>query len=261
MKNILDQLADHARERVAAAKAAVSADAMRAAADSLEPGHFEFERALKKPGLSFICECKKASPSKGLIAPDFPYLEIAEDYERAGADAISCLTEPKWFLGKDAYLQAITNQVRIPVLRKDFTVDAYMIDQAKVLGASAVLLIVAITAPEDLRKYLARCDALGLSAVVEAHDADEIATALSAGARIVGVNNRNLKDFTVDTGNSAALRDLVPPEVVFISESGVKTPADVQAIRATGADAVLVGEALMRAEDKTAALKALKGEA
>ena len=186
MKNILDQLADHARERVAAAKAAVSADAMRAAADSLEPGHFEFERALKKPGLSFICECKKASPSKGLIAPDFPYLEIAEDYERAGADAISCLTEPKWFLGKDAYLQAITNQVRIPVLRKDFT---------------------------------------------------------------------------VDTGNSAALRDLVPPEVVFISESGVKTPADVQAIRATGADAVLVGEALMRAEDKTAALKALKSEA
>ena len=149
----------------------------------------------------------------------------------------------------------------IPVLRKDFTVDTYMIDQAKVLGASAVLLIVAITAPEDLRRYLARCDALGLSAVVEAHDADEIAAALSAGARIVGVNNRNLKDFTVDTGNSAALRDLVPPEVVFISESGVKTPADVQAIRATGADAVLVGEALMRAEDKTAALKALKGEA
>ena len=151
--------------------------------------------------------------------------------------------------------------MRIPVLRKDFTVDAYMIDQAKVLGASAVLLIVAITAPEDLRKYLARCDALGLSAVVEAHDADEIATALSAGARIVGVNNRNLKDFTVDTGNSAALRDLVPPEVVFISESGVKTAADVQAIRDTGADAVLVGEALMRAEDKTAALKALKSEA
>ena len=151
--------------------------------------------------------------------------------------------------------------MRIPVLRKDFTVDAYMIDQAKVLGASAVLLIVAITAPEDLRRYLARCDALGLSAVVEAHDADEIAAALSAGARIVGVNNRNLKDFTVDTGNSAALRDLVPPEVVFISESGVKTPADVQAIRDTGADAVLVGEALMRAEDKTAALKALKSEA
>ncbi|WP_295363309.1 indole-3-glycerol phosphate synthase TrpC [uncultured Pseudoramibacter sp.] len=261
MKNILDQLADHARERVAAAKAAVSADAMRAAADSLEPGHFEFERALKKPGLSFICECKKASPSKGLIAPDFPYLEIAEDYERAGADAISCLTEPKWFLGKDAYLQAITNQVRIPVLRKDFTVDTYMIDQVKVLGASAVLLIVAITEPDDLRRYLKRCDALGLSAVVEAHDADEIATALSAGARIVGVNNRNLKDFTVDTGNSAALRDLVPPEVVFISESGVKTAADVQAIRKTGADAVLVGEALMRAEDKTAALRSLKGEA
>lgn len=261
MKNILDQLADYARIRVAEAKTRVSAGAMREAADALEPGQFEFERALRKPGLSFICECKKASPSKGLIAPDFPYLDIAEDYERAGADAISCLTEPKWFLGKDAYLKAITDRVRIPVLRKDFTVDPYMIDQAKVLGASAVLLIVAITSPEDLRRGLKRCDALGLSAVVEAHDAAEIKTALAAGARIVGVNNRNLKDFTVDTGNSAALRDLVPPEVVFISESGVKTAADVQAIRKTGADAVLVGEALMRAEDKTAALRSLKGEA
>lgn len=261
MKNILDQLADHARARVAEAKTQVSAAAMREAADSLAPGHFEFEQALKKPGLAFICECKKASPSKGLIAPDFPYLEIAKDYERAGADAISCLTEPKWFLGKDAYLQAITNQVRIPVLRKDFTVDPYMIDQAKVLGASAVLLIVAITPPEDLRHYLKRCDALGLSAVVEAHDAAEIQTALAAGARIVGVNNRNLKDFSVNTDNSRALRDLVPEDVAFISESGVKTPEDVENIRAFGADAVLVGEALMRAADKTAALKALKGEA
>ncbi|MSS18908.1 indole-3-glycerol phosphate synthase TrpC [Pseudoramibacter porci] len=261
MKNILDQLADHARARVAEAKTQVSAAAMREAADSLAPGHFEFEQALKKPGLAFICECKKASPSKGLIAPDFPYLDIAKAYETAGADAISCLTEPKWFLGQDAYLEEIVKNVKIPVLRKDFTVDDYMIDQAKVMGASAVLLIVAITEPEELRRYLKRCDALGLSAVVEAHDAAEIQTALAAGARIVGVNNRNLKDFSVNTDNSRALRDLVPEDVAFISESGVKTPEDVENIRAFGADAVLVGEALMRAADKTAALKALKGEA
>lgn len=261
MKNILDQLADHARARVAEAKTQVSAAAMREAADSLAPGHFEFEQALKKPGLAFICECKKASPSKGLIAPDFPYLDIAKAYETAGADAISCLTEPKWFLGQDAYLEEIVKNVKIPVLRKDFTVDDYMIDQAKVMGASAVLLIVAITEPEELRRYLKRCDALGLSAVVEAHDAAEIQTALAAGARIVGVNNRNLKDFSVNTDNSRALRDLVPEDVAFISESGVKTPEDVENIRAFGADAVLVGEALMRAGDKMAALSALKGEA
>ena len=171
MKNILDQLADHARARVAEAKTQVSAAAMREAADSLAPGHFEFEQALKKPGLAFICECKKASPSKGLIAPDFPYLDIAKAYETASADAISCLTEPKWFLGQDAYLEEIVKNVKIPVLRKDFTVDDYMIDQAKVMGASAVLLIVAITEKADLKRYLGRCDALGLSAVVEAHDA------------------------------------------------------------------------------------------
>lgn len=261
MKNILDQLADYARVRVAEAKKQRPPEVLRDMADQLPAGDFAFEKALKKPGLSFICECKKASPSKGLIAPDFPYLDIAKAYETAGADAISCLTEPKWFLGQDAYLEEIVKNVKIPVLRKDFTVDDYMIDQAKVLGASAVLLIVAITEAADLRRYLKRCDALGISAVVEAHDAAEIQTALSAGARIVGVNNRNLKDFSVDTDNSRALRDLVPPDVAFISESGVKTPEDVQHIRDFGADAVLVGEALMRAADKTAALKALKGEA
>jgi indole-3-glycerol phosphate synthase len=260
MKNILDQLADYARVRVAEAKKQRPPEVLRDMADQLPAGDFAFEKALKKPGLAFICECKKASPSKGLIAPDFPYLDIAVDYEKAGADAISCLTEPKWFLGQDAYLEAIAKHVNIPVLRKDFTVDDYMIDQAKVMGASAVLLIAAITDKEDLKRYLNRCDALGLSAVVEVHDAAEIQTALNIGARIVGVNNRNLKDFSVNTDNSRALRDLVPKDVVFISESGVRTPADVQRIRDFGADAVLVGEALMRAPDKTKALKALKGE-
>ena len=257
--NILDQLADHARERVEAAKQRIPLEVVRQQALTLPKGDFRFEQALKKPGLSFICECKKASPSKGLIAPDFPYLQIAKDYEAAGADAISVLTEPKWFLGSDTYLQEIASAVRTPCLRKDFTVDEYMIYEAKLLGASAVLLICAILSDAQLNEYLALCDTLGLSALVEAHDAQEVDRALAAGARILGVNNRNLKDFTVDTENSRRLRARIPAGVLFVSESGVKTPEDVAALRDSGADAVLIGETLMRAPDKTAKLRELKG--
>lgn len=173
---------------------------------ALPKGDFAFERALRKPGLSFICECKKASPSKGLIAPEFPYLQIAKAYDAAGADAISVLTEPKWFLGSDQYLREIASAVSVPCLRKDFTVDAYMIHEAKLLGASAVLLICSILSPAQLTDYMAICDALGLSALVEAHDEREIGMAVQAGARIIGVNNRNLRDFSVDTKNSGHLR-------------------------------------------------------
>lgn len=204
--------------------------------------------------MSFICECKKASPSKGLIAPEFPW-----DYEAAGADAISVLTEPKWFLGSDEYLQEIAAAVSVPCLRKDFTVDEYMIYEAKLLGASAVLLICAILPEGQIRDSIALCDALGLSALVEAHDEAEIDTALSARARIIGVNNRNLKDFSVDTGNSRRLRERVPENILFVSESGVKGPADVRALEAAGADAVLIGEALMRAPDKKQMLAGLRG--
>lgn len=258
---ILEQLAAHARERVRQAKRQIPSERMQAEALALPKGNFAFEKALRKPGLSFICECKKASPSKGLIASDFPYLQIARDYEAAGADAISVLTEPKWFLGSDAYLREIAAAVRIPCLRKDFTVDPYMIYEAKCLGASAVLLIVSLLSEEELRDYLAVSDALGLSALVEAHDGREIETALSAGARIIGVNNRNLKDFSVDTGNSRRLRQLIPPDILFVSESGVRTPEDVAALRESGADAVLIGETLMRAADKTAKLRELRGTA
>ncbi len=259
--SILDQLAEHARQRVAAAKAAVPMAVMRREALALPKGDFPFERALSGEGLAFICECKKASPSKGLIAPEFPYLDIARDYEAAGAEAISVLTEPKWFLGSDDYLREIAEKVSVPCLRKDFTVDEYMLYQAKRLGASAALLICAILDESQVRDYIDVCDGLGLSALVEAHDAAEVDTALKAGARIIGVNNRNLKDFTVDTGNSRRLRAMIPADVRFVSESGVKDAADVAAARAMGADAVLVGEALMRATDKRARLAELRGGA
>lgn len=258
---ILDQLADYARQRSAAARQTLPQTELERQAFALPTGSFAFEAALRKPGIAFICECKKASPSKGLIAPDFPYLDIAKAYTAAEADAISVLTEPKWFLGSDAYLQEIAAAVPTPCLRKDFTVDNYMIYQAKVLGASAVLLICSILPEAQIRESIALCDDLGLSALVEAHDEAEVETALRAGARIIGVNNRNLKDFTVDTANSARLRQLIPADVLFVSESGVRTAEDVAALRKIGADAVLVGETLMRAPDKKAKLAELRGTA
>lgn len=256
---ILDELAAYAKERVETAKQQISLEEIKKQALSMPKGDFEFEKALKKDDITFICECKKASPSKGLIAPDFPYLEIAKAYEKAGASCISVLTEPKWFLGSDAYLREIASQVSIPCLRKDFTVDEYMIYEAKVLGAKAVLLICSILKDEQLTAYMQICDTLGLSALVETHDEEEVQRAIQAGARIIGVNNRNLKDFTVDTKNSEKLRKLVPEDVIFVSESGVKDASDVQAARDMGANAVLVGETLMRAEDKDAKLQELKG--
>lgn len=257
--DILTQLADYARERTAQAKRAVPAEEMRRRAHSLPKGDFTFEKALQKPGLSFICECKKASPSKGLIAPDFPYLQIAKEYEEAGADAVSVLTEPKCFLGSGRYLKEIAAALSLPCLRKDFTIDAYMIYEAKLLGASAVLLICSLLSPNQLAEYQGICDELGLSALTEAHDEGEIAMAVRAGTRVIGVNNRNLKDFSVDTENSRRLRQMVPKDVLFVSESGIKGPEDVKKLREIGSDAVLVGEALMRASDKKAALARLRG--
>lgn len=221
---------------------------------------FPFEKALGKEELSFICEVKKASPSKGIIAEEFPYLKIAKEYEEAGADAISCLTEPKYFLGADSYLEEIAANVKIPVLRKDFVVEEYQIYEAKILGASAVLLICAITEPVLLKRYIQVCDSLGLSALVEAHDEKEISHALWAGARVIGVNNRNLKDFSVDVGNSTRLRALAPPEVLFVAESGIKGPEDIRILKENQVDAVLIGETLMKSPDKKKMLSYLKGE-
>lgn len=259
MKTILEQLADAARERTWQAKIKMPPEEMKRHARSLPKGAYAFEQALKKPGLSFICECKKASPSKGVIAADFPYLTIAKEYEAAGADCISVLTEPKWFLGSLRYLEEIVDAVSIPCLRKDFTVDEYMIYEAKTFGASAVLLICAILTEHEIKEYIGICDELGISALVEAHDEAEVRAALRAGARIIGVNNRNLKDFSVDTTNSGRLREHIPSDVLFVSESGVSSPADIKKLRAIGADAVLIGEALMRAPDKKARLQELRG--
>lgn len=259
MKTILDTIADHARTRVISSKEWRSLEEIRTAALELPGSDFAFESALGGEALAFICECKKASPSRGLIAPDFPYLTIARDYETAGAEAISVLTEPRWFLGRDEYLEDIARTVSIPCLRKDFVVDEYMIYEARLLGAQAVLLITSILGEEALGSYIRICDRLGLSALVEAHDEGELDTALRCGARIIGVNNRNLKDFSVDPDNSRRLRERVPRDILFVSESGVKTAADVEGIRRMGADAVLIGEALMTAEDKGARLAELRG--
>ena len=251
---ILDTLADHARARTERNKGRVSFDMMKKLALSMDADTgYPFEKALGAPGISFICEVKKASPSKGLIAAEFPYLSIARDA------AISCLTEPDFFLGSDEYLREIAAAVKIPVLRKDFTVDPYMIYEAKVLGASAVLLICAILSDSELLEYGKIARALGLSALVEAHDEREVERALRVEHGIVGVNNRDLKTFTVDCGNSVRLRKMVPDDRLFVSESGIRTAEDIAVLRQNGTDAVLIGETLMRSPDKAAVLRELRG--
>ena len=262
---ILQEIADKTKERIANQKSTVSvadikAMAKEVSAIELSKGDYlySFEKALRKEKLNFICEVKKASPSKGLIAPDFPYLDIARDYERAGAAAISCLTEPFYFKGSDEYLKEISKEVKIPVLRKDFTVDEYMIHEAKYIGASAILLICAILSKEQLKEYHEIAHELGLSVLVEAHDEYEVNMALDAKARIIGVNNRNLKDFTVDINNSVNLRKLVPEEITFVSESGMKTKEDIAVLVNNGTNAVLIGETLMRASNKKEKLDELR---
>ncbi len=258
---ILDKLAASARARVDRLKAERPLESVREEALSIKSEKpFCFEAALKKEDIAFICEIKKASPSKGLIAPDFPYVHIARDYEAAGADAISVLTEPKYFLGSDDYLSAVKRAVSIPVIRKDFTIDPYQIYEARIIGADAVLLICALLDTEALTEYIRIADTLGLTALVEAHDAAEVASALEAGARVIGVNNRNLKTFEVDIENSARLRQLVPEHITFVSESGIKTPGDIDALRKNGTDAVLIGETLMRSSRKAEELARLRGE-
>ena len=259
---ILDELADYARVRVAKDKEENSIEVLQELCcnSNAHPNcpRFCFEQALRQDGLSFICEVKKASPSKGIIAEHFPYLDIAKQYEQAGADCISCLTEPKWFLGSDKIFTDIREAVHTPMIRKDFTVDAYQIYQAKLMGADAVLLICAILDTKTIASYLELCDNLGLTALVEAHDAAEIQSAVAAGARVIGVNNRNLKDFSVDFSNASRLRDLIPPECIYVAESGVSNAADVAALRQVGADAVLMGEVLMRAKDKASLLAQMR---
>ncbi len=248
---ILEEIAEKTRERIAVRSAQLPFGELRAQAEAMPADTgFPFEQALKKQGMSVISEVKKASPSKGVIAVDFPYLQTAREYEAAGAAAVSCLTEPFYFQGKDEYLQEITSEVSIPVLRKDFTVSPYMIYEAKVLGASAVLLICAILSDEELKEYLNIAKSLGLSALIEAHTQEEVERALRCGGRIIGVNNRDLHTFQVDIDTSIRLRKMVPDDYVYVSESGIRGADDVARLYRCGIDAVLIGEMLMRASDK-----------
>lgn len=268
--NILEEIAAKTGERIAQEKQQVppeelqekikEREALEQSKERKRPAR-TFLEALQKPGMSYICEVKKASPSKGLIAPDFPYTAIAKEYEEAGASAISCLTEPYWFLGSDRYLEAITDEVAIPVLRKDFTVDPYMIAQARCLGASAVLLICAILDDAQLKDYRQYAESLGMDALVEAHDEAEVQRALRSGAKIIGVNNRDLRTFEVDVKNSIRLRELAPADTIFVSESGIKTSQDIKRLYENHVDAVLIGETLMRSPDKRRMLEELNGGA
>ena len=272
--NILDELANAARERVKKDKENVSLEKIRELAEkAAEPGDTSgdfgcaatklrggtrFYDAVRREGLSFICEIKKASPSKGLIDPVFDYQKIAADYEAAGADCISCLTEPTRFLGSDEIFKEVRSLVDTPMIRKDFTVDEYQIYQSKAMGADCVLLICSLLDEKTLSGYLRLCDEIGLSALTETHDEEEIRKAVSAGARMIGVNNRNLKDFSVDFKNAERLRDLIPKGALYVAESGVKSVEDLKLLKEIGADAVLMGEVLMRADDRIAKLKEFK---
>ena len=256
---ILDTLADLARQRVEKSKKQLSLEELKTQAFAMPKKSFEFERALRGEDIRFICEVKKASPSKGIIAEDFPYVQIAKDYESAGAAAVSVLTEPEYFKGSDSYVTEISRNISLPIIRKDFTVDEYMIYQARLMGASAVLLICSILDTDVIARYISICDKLGLSALVETHNEDEVKSAIQAGAHLIGVNNRDLKDFTVDIGNCIRLRELVPEEITFVAESGIKTPEDIQSLREAKVNAVLIGETLMRAQDKKRMLDELRG--
>lgn len=258
---ILDELAAHAKERVALDKETVSLEEIKAQALALPKGDFIFEKTLKlgaeKDGVAIISEVKKASPSKGVISPDFPYLQVAKSYEEHGCHCMSVLTEPKWFLGSDSIFCEIRQQSNLPMIRKDFTIDEYQIYQAKVMGADAVLLICALLDTETIINYLNICEILGISALVETHDETELLSAQTAGARIIGVNNRNLKDFSVNLNNASSLRKKLDKDVIFVAESGILTPEDGISLVKDGANALLIGEALMRAEDKNSFLQGI----
>lgn len=257
---ILDKIIEATKIRVAQEKQVESPESVKAAALALPSDTgFPFEAALRQQDFNFICEVKKASPSKGIIAEHFPYLDIAKEYELAGAAAISVLTEPDFFKGDKKYLQEIANTVKIPVLRKDFIIDEYQIYQAKVWGASAILLICACLDVPTLTKFRELADSLGLSSLVEAHDEHEVQMAIDCGARIIGVNNRNLKDFTVDVQNSVRLRNLVQDDVIFVSESGLETPEDIQVLRDNNIGVALMGETFMRSHNKVEKLAYLYG--
>jgi indole-3-glycerol phosphate synthase len=260
---ILGKIAQSTLVRVEKAKQNLSFEKIQeqavklASAENADKNHPSFMNALAAPGISFICEVKKASPSKGVIAENFPWLEIAKEYEDGGASAISVLTEPEFFLGSDQYLSEISAAVKIPTLRKDFIIDKYQIYEAKTLGAKAILLICALLDQKTLTEFIADARALALDCLVEIHNEEEAQEALSSGASIIGINNRDLTTFNVDTGLTSRLRNQLPSEILTVAESGIKTADDIRALKETGVDAVLIGESLMRAVNRKAFLKEL----
>ena len=255
----LDKILVSASKRLEMKKAARPLEKVVELAVSMPQRHdFPFEKALITNDIAFICEVKKASPSKGVISHDFPYMQIAKDYVAGGAAAISVLTEPEFFLGGDEYLRDISNAVTIPTLRKDFIIDAYQIYEAKVLGASAILLIAEILEEENIREYINIAHKLGLSALVESHSLSQMEKAIAAGARVIGVNNRNLETFEVDMNTSINLRKKAPPELIFVSESGISNPEDIAILRDNNVNAVLIGEILMRSANRVETLKMLQ---
>ena len=256
---ILDKLAQSTEKRVEQGKKNIPLEVVKKQALDMPKGNFEFEKALAKSGINFICEVKKASPSKGIIAEKFPYVDIAKEYEKAGASCISVLTEPEYFKGDKKYLKEISENVSIPLIRKDFVIDEYMIYDGKIHGASCVLLICSLLDEDTIRKYIEICDSLGMSALVEAHDEEEVKKAIKSGARIIGVNNRDLRDFSVDLNTTLKLRDMVDDDVIFVSESGIKTREDIELLEKHRVNAVLIGETMMKSHDKRHTLEVLKG--
>jgi indole-3-glycerol phosphate synthase len=265
--SILDRITERTRIRLAKAKEFLPPYRLKEEAQAVSAARMDgdrwaepaFVKALAAPGLSFICEVKKASPSGGIIARSFPYLQIAMDYQEAGASAISVLTEPEYFLGSDEYLREIAGAVEIPVLRKDFIIDSYQIYEAVLLGAGAVLLICALLDTRTLADFIALAGDLGLAVLVETHTEDEVRSALDAGAAIIGINNRDLKTFQVNLDTTERLRRLIPPGIISVAESGIREPEDVRILMECGIDALLIGEALMRSADRKRRLGEFRG--
>lgn len=256
---ILDKLAEHAKERVLEAKRITSLSSLISQVEKIEKGSFAFEKAIYKDEMSFICECKKASPSKGVIAEQYDPLSIAKEYERIGADCVSVLTEPKWFLGSNSHLKEVASTISLPCIRKDFIVDEYMIYEARTLGAEAILLICSILTPKQIKDYIEICDNLGIAALVETHDIEEAKVAIDAGSRLIGINNRNLKDFSVNMKNTEDVCKIIPKDIAIISESGIKEPEEIKTLDEMGIRAVLIGETFMRASDKQSLMNSFKG--
>jgi len=255
---ILDDIVADVRLELQKRKKKIPLEEMRKAAFR-QPAALDFAPALRGDGIRLIAEVKKASPSRGLIRADFHPVEIARTYAAGGAAAISVLTEPNFFQGSLDYLRDIKKSLGdiIPLLRKDFINDPYQVYEARAYGADALLLIAAILSPAKLSELLSLSHELGMKCLVEVHNEAEVETALKSGAKIIGINNRDLRTFKVDINTTRRLKPLIPEDRIVVSESGIKNRSDVEKIKSWGVDAVLIGEALMASKDIAAAMKEL----